>query len=195
MPKKKFRSPQEKKVLSYAKDRRNTHGENDKASRKLIPLRKAAEHRRGRRKTSQEVTSLARLDELAAEVLESSVRHDTHRVGGWTKGADDPLGKVVRSSLQRRRISYGRKEPSRTEQESRRDTRQLDCGVLVGDDPEILMRQARRLRRIAKMIIRMNKSKKEACGGDEFAQRFMRSAIAYEERAGEIMVQRRCGGQ
>jgi hypothetical protein len=31
------RSPQEKKALSYAKDRRNDYGENDKSSRKNIP--------------------------------------------------------------------------------------------------------------------------------------------------------------
>ena len=40
MPKKKERSPIEKKKLSYAKDRVNTYGENDKSSRKAIPLRK-----------------------------------------------------------------------------------------------------------------------------------------------------------
>ena len=33
----KRKSPQEKKALSYAKDRRNTYGENDKSSRKNIP--------------------------------------------------------------------------------------------------------------------------------------------------------------
>lgn len=30
------RSPQEKKALSYARDRRNVYGENDKSSRKNI---------------------------------------------------------------------------------------------------------------------------------------------------------------
>lgn len=33
----KRRSPQEKKRLSYAKDRRNDYGENDKSSRKNVP--------------------------------------------------------------------------------------------------------------------------------------------------------------
>jgi hypothetical protein len=39
------RNPGEKKRLSYAKDCRNSYGENDKASRKLIPLRKAQQNR------------------------------------------------------------------------------------------------------------------------------------------------------
>jgi hypothetical protein len=52
MSKKKLRSPQEKKSLSCANDRRNTYRENDKASRKLIPLRKAQESRQGKRRQS-----------------------------------------------------------------------------------------------------------------------------------------------
>lgn len=39
------KTPQDKKALSYAKDRRNTYGENDKSSRKAIPARKAGESR------------------------------------------------------------------------------------------------------------------------------------------------------
>jgi len=31
------KTPQQKKAESYANDRRNTYGENDKASRKAIP--------------------------------------------------------------------------------------------------------------------------------------------------------------
>jgi hypothetical protein len=43
------RSPQEKKVLSYVRDRRNDYGENDKASRKNIPRARARSHRLVRR--------------------------------------------------------------------------------------------------------------------------------------------------
>jgi hypothetical protein len=35
-----LKSPQQKKLASLALDRRNVYGENDKASRKLIPLEK-----------------------------------------------------------------------------------------------------------------------------------------------------------
>ena len=39
------RSPQEKKTLSYAKDRRNDYGENDKSSRKSIRRNKRVPNR------------------------------------------------------------------------------------------------------------------------------------------------------
>jgi hypothetical protein len=87
----KQRPPAEKKALSYAKDRRNGYGENDKASRKAIPRRKAAESRTDRRNTREQLAVLPRLDEAAADVLESSLRHDLDRVGGWTKTPDQPL--------------------------------------------------------------------------------------------------------
>ena len=115
MSKKKQRSPQDKKALSYANDRRNTYGENDKASRKLIPLRKAQESRQDRRKVAQELSGLSRLDEEAAAVVESSARHDVHRVGGWRKSADETLGKVVAWALDRRERRAGRKARSRSE--------------------------------------------------------------------------------
>src|SRR3954468_16257653 len=97
---KKERSPQEKKALSYAKDCRNSYGESDKGSRKLIPLRKAQESRQDRRKVTQELGTLPRLEEEeAADLIESSARHDVYRVGGWTKARDDALGIVVASGL------------------------------------------------------------------------------------------------
>ena len=110
----KFRSPQERKALSYAKDRRNTYGENDKASRKAIPLRKAQESRKDRHKVAQELAILPRLDEESAGLIESSARHDVHRLGGWKKAADTALGKVVAWALERREERAGRKAQART---------------------------------------------------------------------------------
>ncbi|HEX4505510.1 MAG TPA: hypothetical protein VH722_07245 [Alphaproteobacteria bacterium] len=89
------RSPQEKKALSYAKDRRNAYGENAKASRKAIPLRKAGENRDDRRKVNQELAGLPQLDEAAAALIESSARHEINRVGGWKKWPDLPLGEFL----------------------------------------------------------------------------------------------------
>jgi len=40
LPKRKRMTPQEKKRMSLLKDRRERSGQNDKASRKLVPLRK-----------------------------------------------------------------------------------------------------------------------------------------------------------
>jgi hypothetical protein len=48
-------TPQEKKRLSYQRDGRNTYGENDKASRKAIPLRKRLRARAVRRKTREQL--------------------------------------------------------------------------------------------------------------------------------------------
>ena len=89
------KSPQEKKALSYVKDRRNTYGENDKASRKAIPARKAGESRKVRRKARQSVGVLEHADEVTADVLESSLRHDLERVNGWKKSPDTPLAEYI----------------------------------------------------------------------------------------------------
>ena len=84
-------SPQEKKRNSYAKDRRNAYGENDKSSRKSIPARKAGENHDDRRKVSRSLAGFAKLGPEAADLVESSVRHDISRVGGWKKQPDAPL--------------------------------------------------------------------------------------------------------
>jgi hypothetical protein len=106
------RTPQEKKALSYANDGRNTYGENDKSSRKAIPARKAAESRNVRRKAGQALRTVERLDDAKAATIESSLRHDTDRVGGWTKAPDAPLGEFL--ELQARRRSWQGLTPNRT---------------------------------------------------------------------------------
>ena len=103
------KTPQEKKALSYAKDRRNTFGESDKASRKAIPARKASESRKARRKANQGTSVITQLDEHSADLLESSLVHDVERVGGWRKDADEPLGEVVKRSIEARKTRIGRK--------------------------------------------------------------------------------------
>lgn len=89
------RTPQDKKRLSYAKDRRNSYGENDKASRKWIPLRKAMENRDNRRKAKQLSAGIQRLDEADADLAQNSLASGVERVGGWRKSADTPLGVCV----------------------------------------------------------------------------------------------------
>jgi len=100
------KSPQEKKSLSYAEDRRNSYGQNDKASRKAIPLRKAGENRQDRHKIKQDLAGLPELDEAAAALIESSARQDLNRTRGWhwKKAADIPLSEYL--ELQRRRLSF-----------------------------------------------------------------------------------------
>jgi hypothetical protein len=102
-------SPAEKKALSYARDCRNAYGENDKASRKAIPARKAGEARKVRRKAVQALKIAERVDEAESAVIESALRQDLERVGGWTKAPDVPLGRMIRASKLCREKRDGRK--------------------------------------------------------------------------------------
>ncbi len=104
------KSPTEKKALSYAKDCRNSFGENDKASRKAIPARKAKESRKVRRNANKALAGLGQLDEGAASLIESSLRNDVERVGGWKKSPDMPLGEMIKqkSEQRERERNFGR---------------------------------------------------------------------------------------
>jgi len=64
VPAKKRRAPQEKKHLSYSRDRRNSGGENDKSSRRSIARGKRLQHRASRRRESTLLTAaLGSVDE------------------------------------------------------------------------------------------------------------------------------------
>lgn len=107
---KRARTPQEKKSLSLKRDRRNAYGQNDKASRKAIPLRKALEARRVRRKADEPLArAVEGLEPAALDLAESSVRQELHRVGGWTKSPDAPLGEVIARAKVRRVRREGRR--------------------------------------------------------------------------------------
>jgi hypothetical protein len=89
-----MKTPQEKKRLSYQRDRRNSYGENSKASRKNIPLSKALSIRAERH--SQDHLLLATLNATNDEQLalvENSVRSTKPRQ--WRKSADEPLGEAL----------------------------------------------------------------------------------------------------
>jgi hypothetical protein len=116
MAKRPPKSPQQKKALSLAKDRRNAYGENDKASRKAIPLRKAKENRRVRRAADQLLNAAATAEEEVAATVESSLRHDVKRVGGWKKAPDVPLSDYLK--VQARRRSWRGLPANRTKVES-----------------------------------------------------------------------------
>lgn len=103
------RSPQEKKQLSYAKDRHNTYGENDKSSRKNIRRSKRLPNRADRRREHQALTQASgpRLD-AAAEAAEQQLlsKPSTWVSRGWRKAPDQPLGEHVEERL-RRRVRLG----------------------------------------------------------------------------------------
>lgn len=106
------RTPQEKKELSYAKDRRNTYGENDKSSRKNIPASKARVNRSYRRKVNdvlQVASELVEPQELeAVEHKVASVKREF-----WKKAPDAPLGEVVERQLERRETHAGNGKTAR----------------------------------------------------------------------------------
>ena len=85
---KRRRSPQEKKRLSLKKDRRNTYGKNDKATRRLIPLRKAKANRALRRGVKVALAG----DEEAIEAVAKTF--DPRR---WRKLPDKALGDIVKT--------------------------------------------------------------------------------------------------
>jgi hypothetical protein len=88
-----MKTPQEKKRLSYAKDRRNTFGENSKASRKGIPLRKARLNRAERHTQDHllAVAVTASEDDLAS--VDNQVKATEPRK--WRKDPDTPRGEYL----------------------------------------------------------------------------------------------------
>jgi hypothetical protein len=62
---------------------------------------------------AQELLILPKVDEEAANLIESSARHDVHRVGGWKKSADIPLGEAVANAIKARESRTGRMKRAR----------------------------------------------------------------------------------
>jgi hypothetical protein len=91
------KSPPEKKRLSLKKDRRNSYGENDKSSRKNIPLSKALSHRKVRRKAASLEHDWERIDEVTAESRELTLVTPRLQKGRFRKSPDMPLGEILKS--------------------------------------------------------------------------------------------------
>lgn len=88
------KTPQEKKRLSLEKDRRNAYGENDKASRKAIPLAKAKVNRANRRGDAVSLTgAIGEPDTTIEAEVEDAV--EGRRRKAWRKWPDQRLGKVL----------------------------------------------------------------------------------------------------
>ena len=97
-------TPQEKKALSYEKDRRNVYGESPHGARKSIPLRKRLRNRANRRQQEQQlaVANVA-IDDETAEQIEARLSHKAPK--GWKKIPDAPLEQVIEKKQRRRRIT------------------------------------------------------------------------------------------
>ena len=95
------RTPQEKKALSYEKDRRNDYGENDKASRKAIPLRKRLVNRANRHDARRLLdAATGQADSERADAAEQSALGK--RPKRWKKQADKPLADYLADKARRR---------------------------------------------------------------------------------------------
>lgn len=97
------KTPQEKKRLSYERDRRNCYGEAPHAARKWIPLRKAMRNRANRHYQNQQLNSLCPTPEQDfADELESLMNHKAPKE--WEKHRDWPLGEIISEKLKNREI-------------------------------------------------------------------------------------------
>ena len=86
------RPPQEKQVLSYAKDRRNSYGENDKASRKNIPRAEARVNRANRRGDTVALAGATGVpDQTLDAAVGDAVQGRPRKV--WRKVPDESLGR------------------------------------------------------------------------------------------------------
>ena len=102
------KTPQEKKRLSYERDRRNRYGQNAKASRRLIPLRKAKAKRSYRKRTNQILSAAA----ISADLLADNAPEN--RIAGvakkrWQKAPDVPLKDAIKAKKEWHVRRFGRK--------------------------------------------------------------------------------------
>jgi len=112
------RSPQEKKALSYAKDRRNDYGENDKSSRKNIHRNKRIPNRADRHREHQVLTgATGPVAGETAELVEDRLlaKKSMWFTKRWRKWRDAPLMDIVTYKL-RRRARFGMQAPDVVEE-------------------------------------------------------------------------------
>lgn len=88
------KSPQEKKRLTLEKDRRNSYGENDKASRKNIPRAKARVNRANRHEDQMILGGAVGVPNPELDdAVEQKLLGRRRKV--WRKWPDQPLGKML----------------------------------------------------------------------------------------------------
>jgi hypothetical protein len=112
------KDPQEKKALSYARDRRNDFRANDKAARKSIRRNKRLPNRADRHRERQVLTEATGYDvvEHVAERAETKLvtKKSMWMTKGWRKWRDAALGETVVFKL-RRRARTGMADPDAVE--------------------------------------------------------------------------------
>jgi len=101
----KQRTPQEKKALSYAKDRRNAYGESDKGSPVSIRRNKTFPKRAYRKNINDILQSAVGVIDLEkAEVVDIKVKEIKRRK--WKKYPDIALGEYLQRQVDKTKYSY-----------------------------------------------------------------------------------------
>lgn len=121
------RDPQERKALSYAKDRRNDYGEHDKCSRRNIRLNKRIPHRADRHREHQVLsaaTGPVAIEAAERAELRLSAKKSLWLTKRWRKWRDAPLAEVVIGKL-RRRARLGMQDPAAVEARVERIRRRI----------------------------------------------------------------------
>ena len=101
-------NPQEKKHLAYKHERRNRYGQNAKASRKLIPLRKKKGERAQRRATTQIVAGAKNSTDLLGDDSAENRVADVPKKR-WRKAPDSSLADAIIMKKNWRVMRYGRR--------------------------------------------------------------------------------------
>jgi hypothetical protein len=110
------RSPQEKKKLSYERDRVNVYGQNDKASRKRIPKFKAQSNRNYRRAATELVRKIAQTNDEEPR-FEGRLADARFTRSDRGKARDLPIG-VTLDKRPLTRIAGADRAPTRNVRES-----------------------------------------------------------------------------
>lgn len=98
-----IRTPQEKKALSLARDRRNGYGERGANSRFVVARHKAKDLRRIRRLENQPLATLALENATSEEAwAEAQLQAVAHAPRKWKKSPDRTLRQHIEGKLARR---------------------------------------------------------------------------------------------
>jgi len=97
----KLKAPHQKKAASYAHDRRNVHGENDKATRKNLPKKKARLNRAFRHEIRDGLhVDGAPVEKVDLDALDTSVTGARRKK--FKKQPDVPLGEYIERQREKR---------------------------------------------------------------------------------------------
>lgn len=169
----KEKTPQEKKALSYAKDRRNTYGQNDKASRNSIPKRKAEVNRSYRKRISDTLKAVVGpIDLEVADKVEAQTR--SIKRSEWKKYPDTALGGVVEKNLESRASNAGNGKTARKATRSFIETLEIESEQIESnkwiakakDFPSFVVTAESKARAVEKVKHIMTVAKRNELGTD-----------------------------